>query len=344
MLMHPFPARPTLTLIQPPNVQDWERGEIERISALLRAADAHNDFEVIADPQKADLVVLLESCTFKTRHDLPFYDALPFTRNPWKLCCINYEDGPPGFLPGLYSSLESYRFDPTLHVSWPHLRFPNEWVDAQDLGAEPAADAMLFSFSGACSHALRRRLFSEVPSSARWRIREIRKWYNHEPGEKRAYVEEILGSRFVLCPRGLASYSHRIVETLALGRVPVIIADDWVPFTIPERGYYVRIAERDVARIPELLQAADASYQGIRARATEVHRRYFAPSTRYSAALNHLMRFFRERQPRFDHVSAARRWRSRKFWRSNSWALEQRVAQRLRRLGMRVGSVVGRRG
>ena len=55
---------------------------------------------------------------------------------------------------------------------------------------------------------------------------EIKRWYDHDDNQKQSYVRYIARSKFVLCPRGIASYSRRIVETLALVRVPVVIADD----------------------------------------------------------------------------------------------------------------------
>lgn len=324
-------ARPSIALIQPERIQEWERGEPVRIVSLLQSDSTRNGFDLASDPRDADLVVLLESCSFKTQHDLTGYESLPFTRDPWKLCCINYEDAPPGFLPGLYSSLESFRFDPSLHLSWPHMRLPNEMAESVSTPGEPDPDALLFSFSGARSHPLRNRLFDSIRPDKRWRVREVRKWYNHDGADKRAYVEEILASHFVLCPRGIASYSHRIVETLALGRVPVVIADDWVPFSIPERAYYVRVRENDVERLPQLLESALTRYAETREEVCRVYRSYFAPSVRYSVALNRLTRFFLDRRQAFGYETFSRRWRSRKFWHSNGWTLPQRVGRRLQR-------------
>ena len=54
--------------------------------------------------------------------------------------------------------------------------------------------------------------------------------------ERRHRFREVLeASKFVLCPRGQGTSSIRLYETLASGRVPVIIADDWVARRGPDR-------------------------------------------------------------------------------------------------------------
>jgi hypothetical protein len=325
-----------VALLQPAEIKDWERGEIDRISALVKAAPDCHQFTLVASPDAADLVVLLESCSFKTRKDIGAYESLPFLRNPFRLCCINYEDGPPGFLPGLYSSLESHRFDPAIHVSWPHLRLPNEHSERRPVDASRTSYDMLFVFSGACSHPLRRRLFEEVGSGRRSSVRRIDKWYNHSESEKLEYVDEILRSKFVLCPRGLASYSHRIVESLALGRVPVVIADDWVPFSIEESGYFVRIRERDIGRIEALLTKVEPGYEQMQHTARVVYRRYFAPEVRYSVALNRLCKIYASQLRDIECASLTKRWNSRSFHYRNGWCLEQRVLRRAVKFGSRI--------
>ena len=45
---------------------------------------------------------------------------------------------------------------------------------------------------------------------------------------RRRFAETMFRSKFVLCPRGHGTSSIRLFETLAAGRVPVVISDDWV--------------------------------------------------------------------------------------------------------------------
>ena len=114
-----------IALIQPEVIRDWEKGNIERIHNLVNKNPELNRFELVNTTDDAHLVVLLESCIFKTQRNIKdFENLLHFNEGNKRLCSWNYEDSPPGFLPGLYSSLEAFKFDPSIHISWPHLYSP----------------------------------------------------------------------------------------------------------------------------------------------------------------------------------------------------------------------------
>eukprot|EP00850_Spirogloea_muscicola_P003209 SM000013S26378 [mRNA] locus=s13:65372:67766:- [translate_table: standard] len=76
-----------------------------------------------------------------------------------------------------------------------------------------------------------------------------------------SYYEDMQRSVFCLCPLGWAPWSPRIVESVAFGCIPVIIADDIVlPFAdaIPWRQLAVFVAERDVPQLDAILTAIPA--------------------------------------------------------------------------------------
>jgi hypothetical protein len=283
----------TIALIQPAVIDDWESGETGRIKSLVSHSGCHNDFTIVDNSNDAQLVVLIESAHYpnKTPVDIDYYNTFITSEyyDKRKLVVINYEDSPTGILPGLYTSLKRSKFDHALHLSWPHMRLYNELVEKQmkSMGRE---ETFLFSFAGSCSNPIRRKLFEAYGAkSGEYRVREVNKWFNHDITEKESYVAEIRRSLFVLCPGGYAPYSHRIIETMALGRVPVIIADEWVPFSIQEENYYVRIKEEDIAIIDKVLRGYVASYDALQRSVELVYGTYFAPEKRYSAALNRLV-------------------------------------------------------
>src|SRR5205823_9816563 len=71
----------------------------------------------------------------------------------------------------------------------------------------------------------------------------------------RRYAELTKASKFVLCPRGLSPSSIRLFETMRMGRVPVILADGWVPPIGPRwDDFSIRVHERDFAMVPQLLE------------------------------------------------------------------------------------------
>jgi hypothetical protein len=75
----------------------------------------------------------------------------------------------------------------------------------------------------------------------------------------RRYAELTKASKFVLCPRGLSAASIRLFETMRIGRVPVILSDDWVPPVGPLwEKFSIRVAEREFARIPHLLEQRES--------------------------------------------------------------------------------------
>jgi hypothetical protein len=85
--------------------------------------------------------------------------------------------------------------------------------------------------------------------------RMTRRWH-HTGEELRAYLEEILASKFVLCPRGFAPSSHRLFEVMELGRVPVILSDSWVPPAGPIwPSFSLSIPENSIDDIPAVIEA-----------------------------------------------------------------------------------------
>ena len=77
------------------------------------------------------------------------------------------------------------------------------------------------------------------------------------------YVEHLFASEYVLCVRGAGNFSHRLYETLAVGRIPVIVDTDlrlpladeidwhtlgvWVPLTeLDSIGERIRAFHADI--------------------------------------------------------------------------------------------------
>ena len=92
---------------------------------------------------------------------------------------------------------------------------------------------------------------------------EIWRRYN---GDRRFYLQrhrfagyqsEIIRSVFCLCPLGWAPWSPRLVESVALGCVPVIIADGIrlpFPFAVKWPEISLTVAERDVGKLGRILE------------------------------------------------------------------------------------------
>ena len=309
----------------------WEH---EFLPAIRSHFTAHlrSRYRLVDDPAAADLIVLLESNNFRTQRDIAHLLCEPVVRDhPDRTFTINYEDYPAGFLPGLYAALPAMRFDPARHRSWCYLFPPNPQVYLLDpLPVDDRCD-LLFSFRGAESYPLRRRLFDlPLTPGMRGRITKIERWFNHNSQEQHDYVDEIRRSRFVLCPRGLAAASHRLFEVMAQGRCPVIIGDEWVPpREVDWSRCAVRIAERDLEKFPEILLARDSEAPELGRQARASWEQFFSPARKFEAALDALVLLRDSRLPGYNERIYQRLWQSRAFHRNNGWTLHQRLSRKV---------------
>lgn len=187
------------------------------------------------------------------------------------------------FLPGVYASIErrwfSRRTLSGFHVSELQNEFATFTPPSDDL-------PYLFSFIGSAATAPVRRRLAELKhprgfyrdtaeefqrvSTARMTTREARDYH-------RQYVEITKASKFVLCPRGLGVATLRLFETMRMGRVPVIIADDWVEPVGPEwPRFSIRVREREVHRIPQIVESREADAVQMGQVAREQWQRWFS--------------------------------------------------------------------
>lgn len=94
---------------------------------------------------------------------------------------------------------------------------------------------------------------------------------------------EIARSVFCLCPLGWAPWSPRLVESVALGCVPVIIADGIrLPFSsaVKWAEISVTVAEKDVGKLDKILERVAAT------NLTLIQRNLWDPKTRRALLFN----------------------------------------------------------
>lgn len=68
---------------------------------------------------------------------------------------------------------------------------------------------------------------------------------------RQSYLHIINDSKFVMCPRGVGLNSIRFFETLRMGRIPILIADDTklpLDWTIKYENFIVRVPENDILK------------------------------------------------------------------------------------------------
>jgi hypothetical protein len=171
----------------------------------------------------------------------------------------DWGDRPTGRMSGFYCSLERSLFDHDRHRTV-HYPVPfNEFVEEF-----PQEDAVYnFGFVGGLTAGLRNRLFltlkpTENKNNSNIKRQGIDFSRVFERGEspiKRDYVEFLRKTRFILCPRGYGLGTVRLFEAMKAGRVPVIISDRYtLPKGIDWTNCSIRVTEREIDRIPEILQ------------------------------------------------------------------------------------------
>jgi hypothetical protein len=248
--------------------------DAEQMLASARA-DRFGLHTVVDDPAAADLVLFVETSWtsgyyFQSVRRHPVYRAF----KP-KCYLFSATDKAVPFLPGVYASIERRWYWP----SWTRAGFFPGVKEGDSLRYEAGCPpSYLFSFVGAANaHRVRRRIMALDQRDAllvdtHAEAAEAKQSKLSRPGfdeHRRSYARSITDSFFVLCPRGGGASTFRLFETMMLGRVPVIVSDQWVPPVGPDwSSFSLRVRERDVGLIPALLEKRvdDAAVMGEKAR------------------------------------------------------------------------------
>ncbi len=243
-------------------------------------------FEFCNDPAPADLILFAE--TYASL-DPYFLDVVrhPLFRAHRQKCVLHHiSDVMLTLCRTISPSID--RHHPNVHArrSFSYLVrvHDNPFLNAISEAVIAASErAHLFSFVGDPeTHPIRKRLLTlhhpqallkaATGSSATFMGADER-----EPFQK-SYLQTLLASDFVLCPRGLGPTSMRLFEVMQLGRAPVIISDEWLPVSdIPWEEFALFVPEAEVEQIPRLLEENRHRAPAMGRRAREVWLEHFSP-------------------------------------------------------------------
>ena len=253
----------------------------------LAQRDRIGQHRVVDSAEKADLVLFVDV------HQQPNDWALKRLRShpvvqQYRHKCIIYDerDRPCASLPGLYVCLPKSYFDARRHRACAYYTTQQEYA-----AALPLAEAdLLYSFLGAPSHPVRLRLLSITHPRAVLELTSAKSFADVNSDESRKHIEFrrqnfnniMRRSKFVLCPRGHGTSSFRLFETLACGRVPVIIGNEWVAPTGPEwNTCTLRVREQDIGHIPQLLEKNEHRFEAMAQAARETYETWFSPEVTF---------------------------------------------------------------
>jgi hypothetical protein len=285
-------AKVLLTTLYPGDANSWE---LSAFTAFLKSAkiSAH---QLVNDPEEADLIFFTDEG--RRPNVDPFNNSL--YRRYWHKCFIfSQTDFPVALVPGLYASIRKKDHD----HGWSRTGFyawdcpsPTSQVMyfRYDRIPFPKNPKYLCSFAGTCQNSQIRRNLKEL-RHARYLVLDVsgdtvkantlgdREWIKRLQNQ---YVTLIGDSKFSLCPRGGGTNSYRLYESMAMGRAPVILSDEWVaPPDLPWEEFSIRISERDYKSTFRILEQHEDRAEELGKRARQMWEKNFHPDTVFDRAV-----------------------------------------------------------
>ncbi len=253
---------------------------------LVENAAQHPDgpHRRVDDPGQADVILFVGSRDPWNR-DVRCH---PLARRfPRKVILYSSQDRILPLLRGIYPGLPQNQTHPRRTRSGHYLRWSNQPdIELTDPWLTPTH---LFGFAGdSGNHPLRHRLLQlEHP-------RALMRDTHHDPARgfgqapevyaryRKRYAQELSAVRFVLCPRGVAPNSMRIFEAMKAGRVPVVLADQWVPAPGPSwETFMLRVPEAHLAQLPMILEDKEDRAAAMGMAARSAWEQWFAPEVSF---------------------------------------------------------------
>ena len=175
-------------------------------------------------------------------------------------------------------------------------------------------------------------MIAALRNNSKFALATTDSWLNHGTGEKQDYISLIINAKFSLCPSGWAAVSFRIYESMALGRCPVILADDFVPPSGPEwEKLALFLKEKELDNLPSFLLQHDQEYKILGEKAFDAWTTYFGPHVIKKYYAQSLHSLICNSQVLSREVELTR-WLSWKLFWSNKWTIPQRVMNKIQKM------------
>lgn len=261
--------------------------ELPRLLVKLHGLATEQRHCLVHDPTRADLILFCGSWTFDgltswvVRHPL-------VQRYPDKCSAYNDEDSYLPLLPGVYCSPcngYSTRIGRVCGYSY-IARHADKGNPLITDSAAPKEKDLVFSFQGSTTAFVRKRLFKtdfHRPDVLIEDTSSHQNWSDSPSMRQRLYVDTIARSHFVLCPRGVGTGSHRLFEVMRMGGVPVLLADRYVLPKGPDwQSFLIRVKERDIVRLPAILESHRAHSVMMGQHARDAWERWFSTGQEFN--------------------------------------------------------------
>lgn len=285
-------AKILLTTLFPDDANSWE---LSRITAFRKSAK-NSSHQLVSDPEEADLIFFADE---GRNPDSDPYNNRFYRRYRNKCFMFSVLDGPLALVPGLYASLQKSDYDDgwarTGYYVWDCPTRTSQIIFTRyDQIPFPESPKYLCSFAGSCQNASIRQRLKEL-SHPRYLIVDVNRdtikaavagdqdWIKKLQEQ---YVTLIRDTKFSLCPRGGGTNTYRLYESMAMGRAPVILSDDWVtPSEPPWEEFSIRIAERDYKSLFQILEQHEHRAEEMGKKARYWWEQYFSPEVIFDRAV-----------------------------------------------------------
>lgn len=270
--------------------ESWNRDAADYFRSLA-TKDRLQNHQLIDDPEKADVILFVDLSQYPLDWNLKGLQKHSLAKKyPRKVMVYDERDMPHCIFPGVFVSMPAPRFDAKRQRAFSYCQLANNLMRPSETKAD-----LLFSFLGGRTHPVRaellklehpRALVEDTTSINFFDYSENSNTEEHRrmiQERKEVFQEVVARSKFVLCPRGWGTSSFRLYETLAAGRVPVIVSDDWVPSPADDWSTCsIRVAQKDVASIPGVLEEREADWPDMARAARTQFEEWVAPDVLFS--------------------------------------------------------------
>jgi exostosin family protein len=276
--------------------------------------DRFGEHVLVGDAEEADLILFVDLHQHPGDWRMRALRDHPLVRTfPEKAFVYDERDAPRDELPGVYVAMPRRTFDPRRHRAFGYYRLLNDTRAVRDDRPD-----LLFSFRGRRVGMVRSDVLAMSHPRAIIEDTSGQDFFGTKQSEladERSRYRELLGrSKFVLCPRGAGASSLRLFETLACGRVPVVLSDEWMPPAgIDWQSCSVRISESQTNAVAERLEALEPDWPAMSAAAGRVYDEWFAPEVWFHRAVE-LCRDLMET----GSTGLSRQWSNPAAWRAGA--------------------------
>ena len=276
---------------------DWwtSFSRLKQSSSACRSPIHH----LVANPEDADIILFSDSLS-NSQADVRAHPLM--RRFGERVFVYSTSDADVPFVPGVYTSTELRWYLPSHVRSGFYIKvIDHDWIQPSQIKEKPL---YLFSFCGSIDTHPFRKQIAKLEGTNKF-IRDTsndegrgfgrnadiyRRWQDE-------YFQVMHDSLFVLCPRGKAPSSYRIFEAMKAGRVPVIIADEWVPPTGPSWAQFsLRVPEANLENVPQILEQLADRGPEMGLRASEAWKRWFSREQAFQTVVSLCLQIQEARQ------------------------------------------------